>query len=108
MEELHSSEDTRAGWINYSAFDAKATHQLYSSLSQQLSTTPCTQDPAISKALGITRYTMLDFYEHYWRPFGLLLTDMEKEGILVNRYSLNFAWPNSFALHSDLLPYWHI
>jgi len=26
-------------------------------------------------------------YERYWRPFGELLTDMEREGMLVNRYT---------------------
>ena len=28
---------------------------------------------------------MLDFYNDFWKPFGELLTDMEKEGFLVNR-----------------------
>ena len=86
MEELHSSEETRCGWINYSAFDAKATHQLYTSLSQQLQRTACDPDPAIAQALGISRITMMDFYRKFWLPFGELLTDMEKEGMLVNRW----------------------
>ena len=30
-------------------------------------------------------YNMWHMYERYWRPFGKLLTDMEKEGMLVNR-----------------------
>lgn len=85
MEELQTSEDTRCGWINYSAFDAKSTHQLYDCLSAQLSDTACSLDPAIQEALDVGTFTMLDFYESYWRPFGELLTDMEKYGMLVNR-----------------------
>ena len=30
-------------------------------------------------------YNMWHMYERYWQPFGKLLTDMEKEGMLVNR-----------------------
>lgn len=85
MEELHSSEDTRSGWINYSAFDAKSTHQLYTCLSDQLLETPCSLDPAIGAALGAEVLNMRDFYNSYWKPFGELLTDMEKLGMLVNR-----------------------
>ncbi len=85
MEELHTSEETRSGWINYSAFDAKSTHQLYQCLSQQLCDTACNPDPAIHETLGLGAYNMLDFYNDYWRPFGELLTDMEKLGMLVNR-----------------------
>ena len=36
MEHLQTSEETRAGWINYSAFDAKSTHQLHSVLTKKL------------------------------------------------------------------------
>lgn len=85
MEELHSSEETRSGWINYSAFDAKSTHQLFQCLSQQLCDTPCNPDREIHDALGLGSYNMLDFYNDYWKPFGELLTDMEKLGMLVNR-----------------------
>ena len=31
------------------------------------------------------RYTMWHMYARYWRPFGELLTDMEREGMQVNR-----------------------
>ena len=85
MEELHTSEETRCGWINYSAFDAKSTHQLYDCLSDQLCETSCQLDPAIRGVLDVEVDTMLDFYENYWKPFGELLTDMEKVGMLVNR-----------------------
>lgn len=28
---------------------------------------------------------MWDLYQQYWKPFGELLTDMEKEGMMVDR-----------------------
>ena len=33
-------------------------------------------------------YSVWDFYCDHWRPFGELLTDMEREGFLVNRYGM--------------------
>ena len=30
-------------------------------------------------------YSMWDMYQRYWQPFGELLTDMEREGMLVDR-----------------------
>ncbi len=30
-------------------------------------------------------YTLWDLYQDYWKPFGELLTDMEKEGMMVDR-----------------------
>ena len=49
--------------------------------------TACHPDPVIQEALSIAekQYSMLDFYNDFWKPFGELLTDMEKEGFLVNR-----------------------
>ena len=39
-------------------------------------------------------YSMWDFYCDHWRPFGELLTDMEREGFLVNRC----IWASFFML----------
>lgn len=30
-------------------------------------------------------YSMWDMYRRYWQPFGELLTDMEREGMQVDR-----------------------
>ena len=35
---------------------------------------------------------MWEMYQDFWRPFGELLTDMEKKGMMVNR------WVDSFAV----------
>ena len=42
-------------------------------------------DAAVLQATGGRQIRMSDMYIKYWRPFGLLLTDMEKEGMSVNR-----------------------
>ena len=34
---------------------------------------------------------LLDVYSRYWKPFGELLTDMEREGIKVNVVHLRDA-----------------
>jgi len=54
---------------------------------------PCEPDPAIQEALGIQDgdFNMMDFYDEFWKPFGELLTDMEKEGMLVDR-CYSFTW----------------
>ena len=86
MEQLQTDAGSKDGWINYSAFDAKSTHQLHRALRDSLSKTPCIMDPAIPRALQIpAAFSMWDLYEKFWKPFGGLLTDMEKEGMLVNR-----------------------
>ncbi len=33
-------------------------------------------------------YTMWDLYCDYWRPFGELLTEMERKGMMVDRWGL--------------------
>ena len=41
-------------------------------------------------------YSMWQMYERYWMPFGKLLTDMEKEGMLVNRCERQLkAWSSA-------------
>lgn len=42
-------------------------------------------DARVQRATGETNMKMMDMYKKYWRPFGLLLTDMEQEGMSVNR-----------------------
>lgn len=90
VEELQLDQDSREKWINYAALDAKSTHLLHTVLRSRLLETPCVMDPFIQRPLGTrpAEFTMWDLYEKFWRPFGELLTDMEKEGMLVNRCCL--------------------
>ena len=47
VHELQRGEDTRYCWINYSAFDAKSTFDLYQRLREELRVMPATLDPAV-------------------------------------------------------------
>ena len=83
--------------IRYSALDAKATYDLAAALEARLRNMPCLSgnphlgmDPAVARATGVDRpggqgYSMWDLYRDYWQPFGLLLTDMERQGMMVDR-----------------------
>ena len=44
-------------------------------------------DPKIQQS---TNYTLWNFYEDFWKPFGELLTNMEHEGFFVDRCA--FPW----------------
>lgn len=47
----------------------------------------CEMDPALQPLeMGRCR-NMWEMYKDFWRPFGELLTDMEKEGMMVNRWA---------------------
>lgn len=87
VEELQTGDDTRGAWIDYSALDARATLELHGVLSARLAAMECRFDKDVMAATGDggDGYTMLDMYNDYWRPFGELLTDMEHEGMMVNR-----------------------
>lgn len=87
IEELQSSEQTRWDWINYSAYDAKATWDLHEALVLKLMEIYTTPDRDVFKAYldsNIEIRTLWDIYSHIWRPFGNLLTDMEAFGVAVD------------------------
>ena len=46
---------------------------------------PCEMDVGVQQAANMRDASMMDTYNKYWHPFGLLLTEMEKEGMAVNR-----------------------
>ncbi|KAL0038670.1 hypothetical protein WJX79_002562 [Trebouxia sp. C0005] len=95
VEDLQTDEATRARWIDYSAYDAKATWQLCQALRKELKARRCVMDArvqqAVQQATGLKNDEMYEMYGKYWLPFGLLLTDMEKEGMSVNREHLRAA-----------------
>ncbi|EHA8590584.1 DNA polymerase I A, chloroplastic [Cocos nucifera] len=74
--------EERVSWICYSAVDSISTLKLYDSLKEKLEDMRWTLD-------GVERGSMYDFYEEYWRPFGVLLVKMESEGMLVDRAYLS-------------------
>eukprot|EP00889_Picochlorum_renovo_P004618 jgi/Picre1/31648/NNA_006999.t1 len=87
IEELQSSEETRWDWINYSAYDAKATWELHEALVLKLMGIYTAPDAYINRAYqqsGIEIKSLWDIYCHVWRPFGDLLTDLEAYGVAVD------------------------
>lgn len=62
----------RDDWIKYCTYDAESTFELCMKLREKLDL----------MAWKDTK-SMLYFYEEYWRPFGELLTDMEREGVYI-------------------------
>ncbi|OMO74407.1 hypothetical protein CCACVL1_16732 [Corchorus capsularis] len=81
VEELQREE--RMLWISYSAFDAISTLKLYESLKSKLSSMAWVFD-----GKPVSGKCMYDFYGEYWQPFGELLVNMEREGMLVDRMYL--------------------
>ena len=87
IEELQSSPDTRWDWVNYSAYDAKATWDLHEALVLKLMNIYTTPDADVYRAYqdsDIEIRTLWDIYCHIWRPFGNLLTDLEAVGVAVD------------------------
>ena len=72
MERLQRDPKFRKDWIKYSAFDAKSTYDLYQNLKEKL-----------EKTSWIPDYSLFHYYHTHMRPFGELLTDLERRGILV-------------------------
>ena len=52
----------------------------------------CEMDAALKDMEGGRCSNMWEMYKAFWRPFGALLTDMEKEGMMVNRWAVQLCW----------------
>jgi len=76
LELMHISKQFIPDWVEYSCFDAEITYFLRETLSYQLSRIKTKEEQ-----MG----DMLNLYVKYWRPFGELLTDMEHQGIKIDR-----------------------
>lgn len=72
IEVMQRDPKFRENWIKYSAFDAKSTYNLYEFLRKKLMNTSWILD-----------HNMFDYYKMHMRPFGELLTDLERRGMLV-------------------------
>ena len=76
LEMMHCSSEFIPDWVEYACFDAEILYFLRETLSHQLS-----QIHTKEEQMG----DMLHLYVKYWRPFGELLTDMEHQGIKIDR-----------------------
>ncbi|KAL3791438.1 hypothetical protein HJC23_011494 [Cyclotella cryptica] len=77
VEVMQRDPQFRKNWITYSAFDAKSTYNLYANLKASL-----------MKTGWVNNLNMMDYYKMYMRPFGELLTDLERRGMLVAKVYL--------------------
>mmetsp|Transcript_4244 Transcript_4244/g.6316 ORF Transcript_4244/g.6316 Transcript_4244/m.6316 type:complete len:828 (-) Transcript_4244:169-2652(-) len=77
VSEIQRDMGTRAEFIDYATYDAVMTFHLFTELRRRLTLMPCQTDEANEVR------TMWDYYISYWRPFGELLTSMEREGFRV-------------------------
>jgi len=73
LDDIQRSGDTILEWIDHVTSEAHGTWDLFKFLHQKLIETE--SEPSKS---------MWDLYEQYWLPFGLLLTDMEQQGTMVD------------------------
>jgi DNA polymerase-1 len=75
IEEMHTSAKYVEKWVEYSVFDAEITYFLREALTYELCNV---------KIESENMRSMYDLYCKYWLPFGDLLTDMEREGIMID------------------------
>mmetsp|Transcript_27040 Transcript_27040/g.41182 ORF Transcript_27040/g.41182 Transcript_27040/m.41182 type:complete len:253 (-) Transcript_27040:1006-1764(-) len=75
LEVMHCHDEFIPDWVEYSCFDAEILYFLRETLSAQLAEIP-TQEEQMGNNLAL--------YVKYWRPFGELLTDMERNGFRID------------------------
>jgi len=74
--DLHTREDCVYEWVQYGCLDAEITFFLRETLNTLLKELPTDFEDLED---------MFDVYDKYWLPFGEMLTDMERNGIKVNK-----------------------
>jgi DNA polymerase-1 len=75
ISEMHTNPDIVRNWVFYGTLDAELTYFLFQSLKKLMKMLPV----KFEKLNNIW-----DVYQHFWRPFGEVLTGIEKEGIFIN------------------------
>ena len=79
IEELHTSSSEVELWVHYATLDAESTYYLRDALVQELKK---------YKVEFEGMNNLFDLYCKYWLPFGELLTELERNGIRVNKQHL--------------------
>ena len=80
--ELHTTPKYINDWIGYSVLDAEATYYLRDTLAEGLKTLSCNSKTHINPLPHLRNN--YDLYMEFWRPFGELMTDMERNGFKIN------------------------
>jgi 3'-5' exonuclease len=79
VEVLQRDPTHRAKWIEYSCYDAQGTWLLREELQKRLQSKSWFFDEEAE-----TEWNLYDYYVEHLRPFGEVLTDMERRGIRVD------------------------
>lgn len=79
VEVMQRDPKFRTKWIEYSCYDAQGTWLIRNELEKRLRLMPW----FMNKEDG-TKYSLFDYYWSNLRPFGEVLTDMERRGIRVD------------------------
>ena len=80
IQELHTNIKYREKWIIYSILDTECTYYLRDVLQEKLQSMLTKAQYHINPITEKYKNNY-ELYLHYWRQFGELLTDMEREGI---------------------------
>lgn len=83
IEELHTNPKFIKNWITYSVLDAEVTYYLRD-LFQRFLESLSTKTKTHKNPIGDRFSNNYELYLNYWRPFGELMTDMEREGIKID------------------------
>ena len=77
VEVMQRDPQFRKKWIEYSCYDAQGTYQIHDVLRKRLAKMDW-------YSVGNKTYNLYQYYWQHMRPFGVVLTDMERRGIRVN------------------------
>jgi DNA polymerase-1 len=82
IEELHTTPKYITNWITYSVLDAEVTYYLRDIFQLLLQSLP-SKTHTHKNPVGHFYKNNYDLYLNYWRPFGELMTEMERNGIKI-------------------------
>lgn len=83
IEQLHTDTKFIHNWVTYSVLDAEVTFYLRDIFQLLLQSLPC-RTYTHKNPVGEIYKNNYDLYLNYWRPFGELMTDMERNGIKID------------------------
>ena len=77
--EMHTSTELVDKWVKYGILDSELTFLLFHTFKLLMNKLPVNVNEVSNT---------FELYDKYWRPFGELLTDIERRGIKVNKTQL--------------------
>jgi DNA polymerase I len=83
IEQLHTNSKFVHNWVTYSVLDAEVTYYLRDMFQLLLQSLP-TKTYTHINPVGDKFKNNYDLYLNFWRPFGELMTDMERNGIKID------------------------